>query len=714
MNNFILSFIFLICLILYYLLVGSFFLTKMKIEKNRFAVYVVVGWIITFVLGWLTGFPAQLNAKSWYYFANHFQIALIIMGLIAAIGHIFFHKKQIKETFEKINEKPIIILYFFLDHLKRYWFIYLFVGVFTWFSITNLQPYTLNNYTDDHYITKMVHSMKSNVLFQESQYNGQVLKSYGKYSLALQQQQRMFNTYEIVYTYFANLFGIGMVTFARFAMTIHNYLMWFLVFQLLGSIFVDSDKSQYTIASLALLLIPEGYSARGAKLFVIRIFEIWRNQTAMYMGGTIVRNTAFPLMLYFAHSFYKKKSVRGFLIFPILALMLLSYQTTAISYVLLFIPLFVFGFILDLLWKHIILKKEEFNKSVIWISASAVVIAVLFILIANIDTLTKTINITANQNFATHTAFNAKSLTKLYKGYLPYYNNVFKLDFFAKTALIPIALVLILAKDKKDKIIAFLIGIIYLIFKLNKMKLTLSLISLEFYCTPRMLHGMELLIFALYGIAIILIIQLLPYRIKKLEIKNIIIPLTSTCIVLGTVGFMNKNMSTILKYHKEADGVISSGYSTLPLRENDQMMPNMFIEIGEYFNSLPNKKYGIYAPSRFKYKGITYTNQYLLFSSKNLYIFEPDWTTYYYDKGKGDRAKEKEILKINIAWVNMKKVTDDLNVNDFTSFKQCLDDVNLNYAFFTNQKIVNLFLKYGWKIVFGGKSKGYWIIKRQN
>lgn len=712
MNNFILSFIFLICLILYYLLVGSFFLTKMKIEKNRFAVYVVVGWIITFVLGWLTGFPAQLNAKSWFYFANHFQIALIIMGLVAAIGHIFFHKNQIKEIFEKIKEKPIIILYFFLDHLKRYWFIYLFVGVFTWFSITNLQPYTLNNYTDDHYIAKMIHIVKSKVLLQEDQYSGQVLKSYGKYSLALQQNQRMFNTYEIVYTYFANLFGIGMVTFARFAMTIHNYLMWFLVFQLLGSIFVDSDKSQYTIAPLALLLIPEGYSARGTKIFVIRVYENWRNQTAMYMGGSIVRNTAFPLMLYFSYSFYKKKTVRCFLVFPLLALMLLSYQTTAISYALLFIPLFVFGFILDLLWKHITLNKEEFNKSIIWISASAVVIAALFFLIANVDNLTKTINITASQNYVTHSAFNAKSLTKLYKGYIPYYNNVFKLDFFAKTALIPIALVLILAKDKKGKIIAFLIGIIYLIFKLNKMKLTLSLISLEFYCTPRMLHGMELLIFASYGITIILIIQLIPYKIKKLEIKNIIIPITSTCIVLGTVGFIHKNMSDILKYHKEADGVISVGYSTLPLKENDQMMPNMFIEIGSYFNTLKSEKIAVYSPNVFKYKGVTYTQQYLLFSSKKIEYYQPSWRLVEYIRKNGDKKAMSKVDKANYAWFTFTEFYKTKKIKNLDAFNKYMEWGNLNYAFFTDKERTQILVRNGWKIVCGGDKKGYWVIKR--
>ena len=246
------------------------------------------------------------------------------------------------------------------------------------------------------------------------------------------------------------------------------------------------------------------------------------------------------------------------------------------------------------------------------------------------------------------------------------------------------------------------------------MKLTLYLISLEFYCTQRMLHGMELLIFALYGIAITLIIQLLSYRINKLEIKNIIIPIISTCIVLGTVGVIHKNMSDILKYDKEADGVISAGYSTLPLKENDQLLPNMFIEIGEYFNSLPNRKYGIYVPSTFEYNKFTFIKQYLLFSSKKLYLYEPDWVAYTYAKNNADSDKVNWGKNLYQAWFTMGQAYKNQVIVNNSLFSHILNKGNLNYAFFTNKKIVNIFLKNGWKIIVGGKSKGYYLIKRIN
>ena len=454
MNNFSLGIVMLIFMFSYYILIGSFVLSKVHIRRNKFAVYIIVGWGITFGLGWIIGFPSQLFSQSWYFFSKIYALVLIVVGFMAIVINKDIYNNKVRKMINSLKDNPKVLFKYVVDHLSKYWFIYLLAIVFTCFSITNLQSYTLNNYTDDHYITAMIQNHRSVRLFQESRISGQILKQYGKFSLAIQQKQHMFNTYELVYAFFSNLLNLEIVTFCRFTMTIHNYLLWFFSMQLLGSIFIDNKKSQYTIALLIVLLIPEGYAARGVKIFVIRIYENWRNQTAMYMGGSIVRNLAFPLLLYFSNLFYREKSFITFFLLPIIALELFSYHTMAISYIILFIPIFIVGFVLNIIWSNTKYERDYINKILVKASITSVVIIVLLFLIFNIDNVVKHIDITFNKNLMNGIRINAAYLMKIYKMYIPYYNNLFKLDFFSKAAILFFVIVLVFAKDMSSRIIS--------------------------------------------------------------------------------------------------------------------------------------------------------------------------------------------------------------------------------------------------------------------
>lgn len=707
MNNFILSLFFLLLLVLYYLNIGYFIARNVKIKCNKFAFYIIVGWGITFAIGWIVGFPCQLYSKSWYLFATIYGFVLIGIAIVAMFFNVNFKKLSIK----KMNKQIIFDL--LKNHLKKYWLIYLLACIFTVFSITNLQSYTLNNYTDDHYIVKMVHNLKAGILLQDSQYTGDSFKSYGKFSLALQQNQRMFNTYELVYTFFSAISSISIVTFARFTMTLHNYLIWFFTFQLLGSIFIDSCKSQYSILPFILLLLPAGYSANGAKLFIIRIFENWRNQTAMYMGGSIVRNTAFPILIYLSFLIYKNKKKHCLLFFPLFSITLLSYQTTAISYIILYFPLFLSGFILNVIWSKYTFQKKYLNNFLYKLAFTSIVLLAIFAFINYIDIVTSRINISSKQNFVNTAAFNVSTLKKIYNLYLPYYNNVFKLDFFAKSGFIILIIAFTLTKDIDSKIIMAIISILYIMFRSNKMKLTLSLISLEFYCTPRMLHGMELLIIHLTGIILVLICNLILDKFKKYKFTSFLLPSLSFAIVVSTLIFINTNMNKILKYNKEADGVIKEGYSFLPLTENDKMIPNLFIEVGKYFDNLPGKKYSIYSTNRISYNGLNYTKQYFLISSKKLEYYSPNWTINDLALKKNDIKLAKEIKAIGDAeWRLTDYLTTQKWVKKYSECEKYLKKGNLKYAFFTKKRYKDCLVKYNWKVVLGSDKKGYWLLKR--
>ena len=180
MNNYLMSFVFLLLILLYYLLVGSLFFLKVKNLKNKFGVYIITGLIVTFSTGWIFGFPCQIYSKSWSFFSKGYSILLILIGVISIIGNVIFRKKCIRKLIDNVHDNPKYLVGLLMDHLKKYWFIYVLVLIFTWFSITNLMPYTKNNYGDDYYIVKMVHNIKIDHLLSED-VTGNALHSYGKF-----------------------------------------------------------------------------------------------------------------------------------------------------------------------------------------------------------------------------------------------------------------------------------------------------------------------------------------------------------------------------------------------------------------------------------------------------------------------------------------------------------------------------------------------------
>lgn len=711
MNNYVKSILFFIFLVLFYLLIGDFILSKTKISRCKFTSCFLTGWIVTFSLGWIIGFPMQLFSLNWNSFNILFSGIIFLIYVLLLLHFYFKDKDKVKKILYTIKGKPYLLLNFFINHLKKYWFVYLLSILFFMFSITNLQSYTLNNYSDDHYITKMVHMIKSNALLSESQSTGEILKNYGKFSYALQQSQRMFNSYELLYTWFSSVFSIDMVFFARFTMTFHNYLVWFFSFQLLGSIFVEENYSQYTLIPFLFLLIPAGYAARGMKIISIHLFESWRNQTAMYMGGSIVRNTAFPLLLYLNYLFYDgEELLKKSLLLIFLCIVLISYQTTAISYILLFIPIFLIGLLLNYILRRYVKAGSNKKNKYLWVNIFTILIVVVLIFITNIDWITNKINITASQNFVNSISFNRVNLLRIYNKYIPYYNDAFLLDSFLKCALIVLlGTFVILKTNYKGKIITILVSFLYLIFKLNKMKLTLSLISFDFFCTARMLNSMELLIIFLCGVDIVIILNDIFYKLNKNK-KRIIISFISLSFMIASVSFIFLNIDEILKYHKAADGVIKEGYSFTSLIENDKMEPKFITSVGKYFNALPNSKYRIFSFDYFTYKKLRYEKTCLLFSSKKL-SFCPDWNMLHTAELKGDQQEINKINEVTLAYNDLGLFLTGSN-NNYNYIDGLLKKCKINYAFFTKKAYVKKLCLNGWNIVSGSEKDGYWILKR--
>ena len=694
------TFIGLFLLSSYYQLLGSSFFIGIRIKRNRFAFNLVSGFILTWSLGWIIGFPCELFSTSWYFFAVIFSVSLILVAGVALFIQYRYNEKLSILIKKDTKEKLRVVCFHLQRHFRKYWFVYLFVIIFSALSITNMQPYTLNNYNDDHYIVRVLRLFKSPALFNENYYTGNILESTGKFSYALQQSQRMFNAYELNYSFYGFLLHINLIFFCRVTMPIHNYFIVFMLYTLFASIFLNESFSQYGILCFAILMIPSGYLAKANLPIRVRMWENWRFQTAMYMGGSIVRVCSFPIMIYYMDSWMRNRTFRNILIYPFIGVLLISFQTTAVSYVLLFIPIFIIGVILTFLWKNVNMEnKKEKCKARIISLLIVIAFGILFFIINYLLGNSK-VQIPSKFNLISHVSINSKVLKNISKSYLVYYRDVFVFDFFAKTAIIPLVLIFILQKETRQRIISLTCLILYFIFASKIYNTYLSLISFEAYCTARMLTATQLLIVLIHGICIINLIS-------HISFYKILTPAVCGALTLASVGYINIDINKMCQYNGDGDGIISSDFSLNPLKNNDQMLAPVFCEVGKYFDALPGKKYLLYSDERFVIKNQEYGYRGFLMGSKKIQ-FAINYDTYI-SKNLANKYK-----KSNLAYWFLKAYLNKKDKNYYHNdavLRNFLNVSDLRYLVTTNVEDYRYLVKHNWKLVLGNSRKGYYLLK---
>lgn len=586
--NYLKSILFLIYIILYYFIVGGFGVKLFHIPRNTVSMKIVVGFILTFFIGFVVGFPLQLISVSWMLYAVIYGLFVITLLVLS----IFQTKKEIILLLRRLKAHPKSVV---ASHIKHHWFVYLLVIVFTLLSVTNTQPYLWNNYHDDYYISKIVHLVGAQNILNENYITGMLLNRTSLFSLAQAQGYRLFNTYELTYSFWGSLFGISLAFFCRFTMVIHNYLMCFMVYKLFAELFVDQKWSQFTLFFFALLMIPAGYAARGAKMPVfIRMYENWRFQTAIFYGGSITRVLAIPLLIIFGYPLIDKLSLKKLLFLLIVMMTLISFQTNGLCYVLFLLPIFIFIKLLNILINHL-KKKDMLNICLIAFS-----LFLVLILLSN--------------HLLMHLPINLSKYETIYKNYIPYYNNVFSYDVFALSAFIPVFLMIILEKDRTKRWIHVLILLAFLIIRLNKSSLYIAMISTNFYGIARIVTSILLVIVGYDGIVLITLVS----RWKK---SYYMMPACMGILSLALmVTILTKN-DTLKSYTATEDNMTPLGYSFQTLTDNDQMLPNPVVKVGQYFNSLSDGHYILISEGHIKYKNTYYDNQAFLFGSKNIALW---------------------------------------------------------------------------------------------
>lgn len=654
--NYLKTILFIILIVIYYYILGSAINKLLKSERYRFENKLVYGYIFTFFIGFVIGLPAQVFSTSWLFFTIIYGITLSVF-LFISVRYLKYDK----------NFTIADIKIFASSNFKNYWFVYLLVITFSIFSMINTQPYFFNNYHDDYYIAKVVHLAGSPHLLNEQYSYGSLLKSTSIFGFAKQQGYRFLNTYELVYSALGSYFFIDLTFFCRCTMVIHNYLMCFLIYKQLASHFINDDFSQYTMLPFVLLLIPSGFAARGVYPLKIRMFENWRFQTAIFYGGSVTRVFALPLFLDIFFQNINKVKKSSLLIFGVIFFTMMSFQTNAICYLLLVLPIYFLGASLYKINSRYT-GNDRKNGVIITVLISIIIIVIF-------DSMVRMLPIETNR------------ITTLIKGYLNYYNNVFIFDGIALFSLIPCVMIYFLVKDRNIRIYTFLVYYLYLIFRLGHANSFLALISYSFYSMARLLTSTLLIMLLMFGIFIAILLKKLKINIYFKNIGYFII-LTSLVLSLIT------NNKKLAKYNLQEENMTSIGYSLIPIESNDKMLPQMIVDVGTYFNKLPYGNYKVLSELSIPYKNISIDNQSLLLSSNRIEI-----------------PYQKTLDEYNTNYQLIQKFF--LSELDYSKVSGIINNTGIEYIFTPRVNIKNILVGYNYKVVMVGKDHNYWLLRNE-
>ena len=632
---------------------------KMLRKEANFSKKIVFGFLILFLLGFIVGLPAQILSISWNAYFVIFSLVLLL-SLFFAIKYI---REDLKITFKRIKERPI---HYLGIHLKKYWLVYALVVLFSLLSVTNTQPYLWCNYHDDYYIAKVVNLQGALHLLDEQYVLGIKLNRTGLLSYAMQQGYRALNTYELTYAYLGSVFTIDLTFFCRFSMTIYCYLMCFFVYKVFVEMIIDNQNvSQYALAFFTLLLIPAGLASAGK--FPIRMFENWRFQTAIFYGGSIVRVMGFPLMLISFKNILKEINKKSVISFALVFVVLFSFQVTALCYLLLVLPIFIFIKAIN-----VIINKCSGIKKV----ELCVIISICFI----------TFFLMSDKIIP----YNSAKYQSLMNSYLPYYNDIFICDIFALTGIIPIIMIMYLKRSAVYKeYFSIILLALYLIIRLNKSAVYLMYITNDqFFGILRLLTSILLMIVAFWGIFAVVILE-------KINIKNLLIPILSATMMVTSLTYIYTNKEDIKKYTKEAQSATPLGYSFSTLTNNDKMLPDMIVKVGDYFNKKPYGNYRLLSEGHIPYKNTYIDNESFLLASNRIEL----WFASTDDHTNVDYAEMLNYLKGKVKYKDVERIF------KYAKFK---------YVFTTRTACKNDLLKHNFKVVLSDKGSHLWLLELQN
>lgn len=655
--NWILTMFFYLVIFNFYYILGDSVLTLLKYKEKKAYKSFLFGFIMLFFVGFIIGGICQLLQTSWILYAVLMSLAyLSIIGVI-----IYFRRNWLIETVLNLKKDWKMML---IQHLKSFWFVYVSVILFSLLSMTNQLPYLQQNYDDTYYIGKIVNSVFINKLNTENWFNGNLSLNQG-FDLV-----RILNTYELSYGYFGTVFGIDLSFFCRGTMVIHNYILMFFTYVFMVREFFKKNYAQFVILPFSLFLVSHGYlMEHGLPLFgAIRSYDGWQLQTAMFYGGSVCRTICIPLLIIFMRPLFEKITFKSLLIIFIISCTMVSFSTIAIQQIILVA-------LVAIIIKLCFLFKSGSNSIRIAILLTFLGIIGIYLLSRNIDV----------RFYPSLDDFN-KARQEAYAFYLYYA----KSDSLMKYGILSVVLSMFLIRKKEFIVIASITLILWWIFYSNQFTALLNLTAFKyFFVSLRTMASVQYLILFFMGC-------LFVFLLNKLNVSVIIVGIIALFCQSTVGGYIYQHYDLIKNIDFLGSGMTVYGYSLDNLTENDKLMPQLYVDIGNYFNQLPYGNYRLLCETNMIYNESLFYSVGFVFSSNRIETC--------YDGGCDGITNEEYS-----ALSNFNAVSD--NVDDIETL---VAKRKIDYILITNENSVEILKDKGYEVVLTSVSKkneSYYLVK---
>ncbi len=584
--NHILTFIFLIFIFYFYWLSGEFVADFFDLKIKNSTAYVIYGFISVFFISFVVGVPCQFFQLSWYIFFTLFCIFLFSFFIF-----LIWKKYKNISTFinkfkEKLNKENIFEL------IKNNWVIYIFVFLFTLFSVSNVMALYEFDYDDAYYIAKVVNSIGTPALMNENYYTGELIKSIDI--------TRLLNTYEITYAAFSSIFHINPAYFCKVSMVIHNYTLFALAIKQLAS-FVTKRKAQYALLPFFLFLIGHGFLMENNTFVTVRSFDLWQFQNAIWYGGSVIRVLSVPIMCIVCIPLIENKmTIKNIIFVGLVCCSMMSFSTIFLPVLsVMFFVLFILKFAYNV---YAAIKEKKVKGVIINLLALCFVLGLLV--------LTKRLDHSPLLSLADYDNFNNQLI--------PYYSYYILSDIFMKFSICIVVIAAIFSiTSKYGKYITIITLMLIFIVTKNYFNELLCLTAFKyFFVVVRFYSSVQFMVIFLIGLSISKILDIISFKGVSVVVGSL--------AIASALLFVNQNYSQIKSHTFLGSGINKYGYDFKQIFEYDNMMLDIFNDVGDYFNSLPYGNYTLLSPSGFKYQGRETYQQGFYMSSNRIQIVKQE------------------------------------------------------------------------------------------
>lgn len=615
--NWLMTILFLVFMVTLYYVTGTVALQFLKGKQRiNFSHKIIAGFIGISFLQWCVGFPAQLFHVSWgVYF---WILVLVYVAFVVLCAWVL--SNGFKQWHIDLNPKKIMQQ--IVAHVQSYWFIYVLVIIFSFFSMTSQLPYFEMNYDDHYYIGRIVQEIGANQLAIENYFTGSI-QGIGF--------DRILTTYEIGYGFWAEIFSITPSFFARGTMVVMNYYLVFLSFHMLSGLFIKKKHYvQYGLIIITILVIPAGYLWVNKQTMM---YDGWQFNTAVWYGSSIVRMVLLPILLVLSTQFLKYKKM------TILALLMIT--CTMIGFSAIAIPIvvgFVMSYLFVLLIQQVIMNKSWKLKLLCGMTLLIGIVGVYAVANLNIEHSffekvqqaviifqeDNTTRLTGSSIFLPSATLALLSITTIKKKY--------RLQGLAMIAM---------------SVVIFIPPAIHI----------LSLSSMGyFFVIARTFTAIQVILLIMSG----------SFIVGVMERTKYIVPIVVSATLIAIVCFQLNHLESYKTITFMGSGISKSGYSVSRLVNNPTMIPKIYNDLAEYFETnQEQERYSIITPQIVEYEsGKLHLNAGMIMTANNIEVCNSNYGTC-----QGMIEEEKQLIN--------KFFNNDLENND--EFKEIILKDQIEY-----------------------------------